>query len=140
MLVIKTLVTMNPLDASLCSLNSLIYLPLYLHPFTISPTYAPSFPACRNIDTLCRTCSPLVSAPWANVRSCFPPWQNAQRLAAGVQVAQTLTTPVVSVATPSLLAQAQALPFSAMPTAYNTGEVDEPQTLAFSCSACGTAD
>uniref|UniRef100_A0A3Q0R124 Myocyte enhancer factor 2D n=1 Tax=Amphilophus citrinellus TaxID=61819 RepID=A0A3Q0R124_AMPCI len=32
--------------------------------------------------------------------------------------AQTLTTPVVSVATPSLLAQ--GLPFSAMPTAYNT--------------------
>nr|XP_057902552.1 myocyte-specific enhancer factor 2D homolog isoform X2 [Doryrhamphus excisus] len=43
---------------------------------------------------------------------------NAQRLAAGTQVAQTLTTPVVSVATPSLLAQ--GLPFSAMPTAYNT--------------------
>ncbi|RVE67278.1 hypothetical protein OJAV_G00115790 [Oryzias javanicus] len=38
---------------------------------------------------------------------------NAQR-----QAAQTLTTPVVSVATPSLLAQ--GLPFSAMPTAYNT--------------------
>lgn len=47
-------------------------------------------------------------------------WQNAQRLAAGAQVAQTLTTPVVSIATPSLLAQ--GLPFSAMPTAYNTGE------------------
>ncbi|CAL9691609.1 unnamed protein product [Knipowitschia caucasica] len=43
---------------------------------------------------------------------------NAQRLAAGAQVAQSLTTPVVSVATPSLLAQ--GLPFSAMPTAYNT--------------------
>ncbi|XP_040908580.1 myocyte-specific enhancer factor 2D homolog isoform X5 [Toxotes jaculatrix] len=43
---------------------------------------------------------------------------NAQRLAAGAQVAQTLTTPVVSVATPSLLAQ--GLPFSAMPTAYNS--------------------
>ncbi|XP_067354950.1 myocyte-specific enhancer factor 2D homolog isoform X2 [Channa argus] len=43
---------------------------------------------------------------------------NAQRLAAGAQVAQTLSTPVVSVATPSLLAQ--GLPFSAMPTAYNT--------------------
>uniref|UniRef100_A0A3B3YY36 MADS-box domain-containing protein n=1 Tax=Poecilia mexicana TaxID=48701 RepID=A0A3B3YY36_9TELE len=43
---------------------------------------------------------------------------NAQRLAAGAQVAQTLTTPVVSVATPSLLAQ--GLPFSAIPTAYNT--------------------
>ncbi|XP_005796583.3 myocyte-specific enhancer factor 2D homolog isoform X1 [Xiphophorus maculatus] len=44
--------------------------------------------------------------------------ENAQRLAAGAQVAQTLTTPVVSVATPSLLAQ--GLPFSAIPTAYNT--------------------
>ncbi|MED6263292.1 Myocyte-specific enhancer factor 2D [Characodon lateralis] len=43
---------------------------------------------------------------------------SAQRLAAGAQVAQTLTTPVVSVATPSLLAQ--GLPFSAIPTAYNT--------------------
>ncbi|XP_008420413.1 myocyte-specific enhancer factor 2D homolog isoform X4 [Poecilia reticulata] len=43
---------------------------------------------------------------------------NAQRLAAGAQAAQTLTTPVVSVATPSLLAQ--GLPFSAIPTAYNT--------------------
>ncbi|XP_067111782.1 myocyte-specific enhancer factor 2D homolog isoform X6 [Osmerus mordax] len=43
--------------------------------------------------------------------------ENAQRLA-GAQVAQALTTPVVSVATPSLLAQ--GLPFSAMPTAYNT--------------------
>ncbi|KAJ8000229.1 hypothetical protein DPEC_G00202670 [Dallia pectoralis] len=42
---------------------------------------------------------------------------NAQRLA-GPQVAQALTTPVVSVTTPSLLAQ--GLPFSAMPTAYNT--------------------
>uniref|UniRef100_A0A3Q2DA59 Myocyte enhancer factor 2D n=1 Tax=Cyprinodon variegatus TaxID=28743 RepID=A0A3Q2DA59_CYPVA len=36
----------------------------------------------------------------------------------GRLVAQTLTTPVVSVATPSLLAQ--GLPFSAIPTAYNT--------------------
>uniref|UniRef100_H3DJH5 Myocyte enhancer factor 2D n=1 Tax=Tetraodon nigroviridis TaxID=99883 RepID=H3DJH5_TETNG len=44
--------------------------------------------------------------------------ENAQRLAAGAQVAPTLSTPVVSVATPSLLAQ--GLPFSAMPTAYNT--------------------
>ncbi|XP_051926118.1 myocyte-specific enhancer factor 2D homolog isoform X6 [Hippocampus zosterae] len=44
--------------------------------------------------------------------------ENAQRLAVGAQVAQTLTTPVVSVATPSLLAQ--GLPFSAMSTAYNT--------------------
>ncbi|XP_028834646.1 myocyte-specific enhancer factor 2D isoform X7 [Denticeps clupeoides] len=39
--------------------------------------------------------------------------ENAQRL--GSQVTQPLTTPVVSVATPSLLT-----PFSAMPTAYNT--------------------
>ncbi|KPP67642.1 hypothetical protein Z043_113741 [Scleropages formosus] len=45
---------------------------------------------------------------------------NAQRLG-GPQVAQTLTTPVVSVATPSLLSQ--GLPFSAMPTAYNTGKM-----------------
>ncbi|KAL0962262.1 hypothetical protein UPYG_G00337790 [Umbra pygmaea] len=43
--------------------------------------------------------------------------ENAQRLV-GAQVAQALTTPVVSVTTPSLLAQ--GLPFSAMPTAYNT--------------------
>ncbi|XP_032391374.1 myocyte-specific enhancer factor 2D homolog isoform X2 [Etheostoma spectabile] len=42
---------------------------------------------------------------------------NAQRLAAGTQAPQSLTTPVVSVATPSLLTQ--GLPFSAMPTAYN---------------------
>uniref|UniRef100_W5MNE8 Myocyte enhancer factor 2d n=1 Tax=Lepisosteus oculatus TaxID=7918 RepID=W5MNE8_LEPOC len=42
---------------------------------------------------------------------------NAPRLG-GSQVTQPLTTPVVSVATPSLLAQ--GLPFSAMPTAYNT--------------------
>ncbi|XP_039607008.1 myocyte-specific enhancer factor 2D isoform X1 [Polypterus senegalus] len=41
---------------------------------------------------------------------------NAQRLG-GSQVTQPLTTPVVSVATPSLLTQ--GLPFSAMPTAYN---------------------
>ncbi|XP_061088204.1 myocyte-specific enhancer factor 2D isoform X2 [Conger conger] len=43
--------------------------------------------------------------------------ENAQRLG-GSQVTQSLTTPVVSVATPSLLTQ--GLPFSAMPTAYNT--------------------
>ncbi|KAG9345291.1 hypothetical protein JZ751_009837 [Albula glossodonta] len=43
--------------------------------------------------------------------------ENAQRLG-GSQVTQPLTTPVVSVATPSLLTQ--GLPFSAMPTAYNT--------------------
>ncbi|XP_035284459.1 myocyte-specific enhancer factor 2D homolog isoform X7 [Anguilla anguilla] len=43
--------------------------------------------------------------------------ESAQRLAVP-QVAQSLTTPVVSVTTPSLLTQ--GLPFSAMPTAYNT--------------------
>ncbi|XP_063172823.1 myocyte-specific enhancer factor 2D isoform X2 [Candoia aspera] len=42
---------------------------------------------------------------------------NAQRLIAS-QATHSLTTPVVSVATPSLLTQ--GLPFSAMPTAYNT--------------------
>lgn len=54
-------------------------------------------------------------------RFCVFLWQNAQRLAAGAQAAQSLTTPVVSVATPSLLAQ--GLNFSAMTTAYNTGEL-----------------
>ncbi|NXE56839.1 MEF2D factor, partial [Casuarius casuarius] len=43
--------------------------------------------------------------------------QNTQRLGAS-QATHSLTTPVVSVATPSLLTQ--GLPFSAMPTAYNT--------------------
>ncbi|KAJ8354602.1 hypothetical protein SKAU_G00221690 [Synaphobranchus kaupii] len=43
--------------------------------------------------------------------------ENAQRLGVS-QLTQPLTTPVVSVATPSLLTQ--GLPFSAMPTAYNT--------------------
>ena len=43
-------------------------------------------------------------------------------------MAQTLTTPVVSVATPSLLAQ--GLPFSAMPTAYNTGELNTQAPMA----------
>ncbi|NXA56754.1 MEF2D factor, partial [Nothocercus julius] len=42
--------------------------------------------------------------------------QNAPRLGAS-QASHSLTTPVVSVATPSLLTQ--GLPFSAMPTAYN---------------------
>nr|XP_035974171.1 myocyte-specific enhancer factor 2D isoform X4 [Halichoerus grypus] len=42
---------------------------------------------------------------------------NAQRLGAS-QSTHSLTTPVVSVATPSLLSQ--GLPFSSMPTAYNT--------------------
>uniref|UniRef100_A0A8C9NNQ7 Myocyte enhancer factor 2D n=1 Tax=Serinus canaria TaxID=9135 RepID=A0A8C9NNQ7_SERCA len=45
--------------------------------------------------------------------------QNTQRLGVS-QATHSLTTPVVSVATPSLLTQ--GLPFSAMPTAYNTGE------------------
>ncbi|NXK75842.1 MEF2D factor, partial [Amazona guildingii] len=44
--------------------------------------------------------------------------QNTQRLGVS-QATHSLTTPVVSVATPSLLTQ--GLPFSAMPTAYNTG-------------------
>lgn len=47
------------------------------------------------------------------------PQNNAQRLGAS-QSTHSLTTPVVSVATPSLLSQ--GLPFSSMPTAYNTGE------------------
>ncbi|XP_064839630.1 myocyte-specific enhancer factor 2D homolog isoform X5 [Oncorhynchus masou masou] len=51
------------------------------------------------------------------VNSRKPDIRNAQRLA-GAQVTQMLTTPVVSVTTPSLLAQ--GMPFSAMPTAYNT--------------------
>ncbi|CAM4707688.1 unnamed protein product [Caretta caretta] len=50
--------------------------------------------------------------------------QNAQRLGVS-QATHSLTTPVVSVATPSLLTQ--GLPFSAMPTAYNT---DYPLTSA----------
>ncbi|NXM34550.1 MEF2D factor, partial [Oxyruncus cristatus] len=45
--------------------------------------------------------------------------QNTQRLGVS-QATHSLTTPVVSVATPSLLTQ--GLPFSAMPTAYNTGQ------------------
>ncbi|XP_032173998.1 myocyte-specific enhancer factor 2D isoform X7 [Mustela erminea] len=44
---------------------------------------------------------------------------NAQRLGAS-QSTHSLTTPVVSVATPSLLSQ--GLPFSSMPTAYNTAD------------------
>ncbi|NXD01280.1 MEF2D factor, partial [Certhia familiaris] len=46
--------------------------------------------------------------------------QNTQRLGVS-QATHSLTTPVVSVATPSLLTQ--GLPFSAMPTAYNTGKI-----------------
>ncbi|MBW04256.1 Myocyte-specific enhancer factor 2D, partial [Eschrichtius robustus] len=45
-------------------------------------------------------------------------YNNAQRLGVS-QSTHSLTTPVVSVATPSLLSQ--GLPFSSMPTAYNTG-------------------
>ncbi|XP_077114632.1 myocyte-specific enhancer factor 2D isoform X3 [Ranitomeya variabilis] len=45
--------------------------------------------------------------------------QNAQRLGGVSQAAHSLTTPVVSVATPSLLSH-HGLPFSAMSTAYNT--------------------
>ncbi|NXD87271.1 MEF2D factor, partial [Halcyon senegalensis] len=49
--------------------------------------------------------------------------QNTQRLGVS-QATHSLTTPVVSVATPSLLTQ--GLPFSAMPTAYNTGKSSRP--------------
>jgi hypothetical protein len=47
-----------------------------------------------------------------------------------------LTTPVVSVTTPSLLAQ--GMPFSAMPTAYNTGYLKHEQiaTNAYTCLYC----
>uniref|UniRef100_A0A8C2NGN5 MADS-box domain-containing protein n=1 Tax=Capra hircus TaxID=9925 RepID=A0A8C2NGN5_CAPHI len=48
---------------------------------------------------------------------CFLLQNNAQRLGVS-QSTHSLTTPVVSVATPSLLSQ--GLPFSSMPTAYNT--------------------
>lgn len=51
------------------------------------------------------------------------PQQNTQRLGVS-QATHSLTTPVVSVATPSLLTQ--GLPFSAMPTAYNTGKSAQP--------------
>ncbi|NXW86708.1 MEF2D factor, partial [Alopecoenas beccarii] len=50
--------------------------------------------------------------------------QNTQRLGVS-QATHSLTTPVVSVATPSLLTQ--GLPFSAMPTAYNTGKSARPR-------------
>ncbi|NXG38691.1 MEF2D factor, partial [Dromaius novaehollandiae] len=54
--------------------------------------------------------------------------QNTQRLGVS-QATHSLTTPVVSVATPSLLSQ--GLPFSAMPTAYNTvWEECEPSSSA----------
>lgn len=56
------------------------------------------------------------SSPPASSTSLPLSSQNAQRLG-GSQ--QTLTTPVVSVATPSLLA-----PFSSMQTAYNTGKTE----------------
>uniref|UniRef100_A0A8C7H8Q8 Myocyte enhancer factor 2D n=1 Tax=Oncorhynchus kisutch TaxID=8019 RepID=A0A8C7H8Q8_ONCKI len=56
--------------------------------------------------------------------------ENAQRLA-GAQVTQMLTTPVVSVTTPCLLAQ--GMPFSAMPTAYNTACVTECSLLSTAC-------
>ncbi|NXD44872.1 MEF2D factor, partial [Copsychus sechellarum] len=51
--------------------------------------------------------------------------QNTQRLGVS-QATHSLTTPVVSVATPSLLTQ--GLPFSAMPTAYNTGKAGPGQS------------
>lgn len=57
--------------------------------------------------------------PLPPLTASFLPQNNAQRLGAS-QSTHSLTTPVVSVATPSLLSQ--GLPFSSMPTAYNTGE------------------
>ncbi|NXU83383.1 MEF2D factor, partial [Xiphorhynchus elegans] len=56
--------------------------------------------------------------------------QNTQRLGVS-QATHSLTTPVVSVATPSLLTQ--GLPFSAMPTAYNTGESNFPLSVFAIC-------
>ncbi|NXL89126.1 MEF2D factor, partial [Alectura lathami] len=56
--------------------------------------------------------------------------QNTQRLGVS-QATHSLTTPVVSVATPSLLTQ--GLPFSAMPTAYNTGAVGAQTTAGCGC-------
>ncbi|NXI07444.1 MEF2D factor, partial [Irena cyanogastra] len=67
--------------------------------------------------------------------------QNTQRLGAS-QATHSLTTPVVSVATPSLLTQ--GLPFSAMPTAYNTGWCRSSQTRAAGAGGggwmCGKAE
>ncbi|NXH06356.1 MEF2D factor, partial [Loxia leucoptera] len=61
--------------------------------------------------------------------------QNTQRLGVS-QATHSLTTPVVSVATPSLLTQ--GLPFSAMPTAYNTGHSsDTGETWAGQSSDTG---
>ncbi|NXY13985.1 MEF2D factor, partial [Atrichornis clamosus] len=55
--------------------------------------------------------------------------QNTQRLGVS-QATHSLTTPVVSVATPSLLTQ--GLPFSAMPTAYNTDNNESFPIISFS--------
>ncbi|NXK87086.1 MEF2D factor, partial [Formicarius rufipectus] len=54
--------------------------------------------------------------------------QNTQRLGVS-QATHSLTTPVVSVATPSLLTQ--GLPFSAMPTAYNTANNERFPIICF---------
>ncbi|NXK53685.1 MEF2D factor, partial [Chauna torquata] len=66
--------------------------------------------------------------------------QNTQRLGVS-QATHSLTTPVVSVATPSLLTQ--GLPFSAMPTAYNTGKSAQPRRArcdrAFKRRRCAAA-
>ncbi|NXE14716.1 MEF2D factor, partial [Lophotis ruficrista] len=59
--------------------------------------------------------------------------QNTQRLGVS-QATHSLTTPVVSVATPSLLTQ--GLPFSAMPTAYNTGESARRGGKSFPAGNC----
>ncbi|NWS21275.1 MEF2D factor, partial [Pachyramphus minor] len=59
--------------------------------------------------------------------------QNTQRLGVS-QATHSLTTPVVSVATPSLLTQ--GLPFSAMPTAYNTGKSSGQRSPIISFFTC----
>ncbi|NWU05177.1 MEF2D factor, partial [Cephalopterus ornatus] len=64
--------------------------------------------------------------------------QNTQRLGVS-QATHSLTTPVVSVATPSLLTQ--GLPFSAMPTAYNTGQTAaSPAATQTSCTSMESLD
>lgn len=87
-------------------------------------------PACPMVSTLSPSACPgglggpqptemTESNLWALTPSLLLPQQNTQRLGVS-QATHSLTTPVVSVATPSLLTQ--GLPFSAMPTAYNTGK------------------
>ncbi|NXQ98436.1 MEF2D factor, partial [Sagittarius serpentarius] len=63
--------------------------------------------------------------------------QNTQRLGVS-QATHSLTTPVVSVATPSLLTQ--GLPFSAMPTAYNTAASPAAAWTSCTSGAAGRAE